>query len=124
MVGGKANHDEGKLPFDREATLDRLGGDEELFRDLVKVFIEDIESLEARLLDGSAKNDVHQVERAAHAIKGLCLTFEGCEAGRVAAVVEAAGRGGKIADAQRELPRLQTEVATLLNALRRQVGTS
>src|SRR6185436_18206487 len=61
--------------YDYEATLERLGGDVELFVDLVRFFLEDAALLEARLESALESKDVRTVEITAHSLKGLCSNF-------------------------------------------------
>jgi len=61
--------------FERKTVLERLGGDETLFRELILFFDEDspviLEEMRAALDD----NDAARLARSAHALKGLVANF-------------------------------------------------
>ena len=103
--------------FDRAGTLARLGGDEELFAELVRYFREDCVQLRRRLETALADGDAKAAEVAAHAIKGLCLNFGAVDAVAAASSVEACAREGNLADVRRLLPFLTAKVGALDAAL-------
>ncbi|MEI7684558.1 MAG: response regulator, partial [Planctomycetota bacterium] len=56
--------------LDRAQALDRLGGDEALFAEIVGLFFEDSPKLLDELRDAVASNDALALRRAAHTLKG------------------------------------------------------
>jgi response regulator RpfG family c-di-GMP phosphodiesterase len=58
------------VPIDRDAMLERLGGDESLFRDVAALFVEDGPTRLAELADATAARDKTRVRFVAHALKG------------------------------------------------------
>lgn len=105
--------------YDREGTLLRLGGDEELFSELVRYFREDAVQLRRRLEIALDADDAKGVEVAAHAIKGLCLNFGAGDAVGAASAVEGCAREENLLDARRLLPYLTEKVGALEAALPR-----
>ncbi len=103
--------------FDEKATVDRLGGDESLFRELAQYFIEDSPGLLDQVRLGVQKNDAEAVERAAHSLKGLAGNFGATRAREAALAVERLGRGGNLGDAARSCAELQQEIELLQRAL-------
>jgi two-component system, sensor histidine kinase and response regulator len=65
---------EAEIAFDRAALLDRVGGDESIFVEVVRVFLEDapgqVQSMDAALGDG----DMTTLRRLAHTMKGAAGT--------------------------------------------------
>ena len=61
--------------FDLEKTLRRLDGNQELYQDLIRFFLEDSPVLLDRLRQGYREQDAQLVERAAHTLKGLAANF-------------------------------------------------
>jgi HPt (histidine-containing phosphotransfer) domain-containing protein len=59
-----------------ETTLLRLGGDRDLFSDLVRFFFEDYPDLVNQLRNGIARKNADVIEHAAHRIKGLVSNFD------------------------------------------------
>ena len=104
--------------YDRTATLKRLGGSEELFRDLIGFFLEDAPGLLEQLRAGLLNDDPAAVERAAHSLKGLVANCGGLPASAAAARVETIGREGRLAEAPELVERLVAELDRLREALR------
>jgi len=102
-----------RLVFDREAMLDRLGGDEEFLVDVLEVFLEETpRMLEAtRSAVGSA--DAEGVERAAHALKGALLNISADSASLVALELERMGRESDLSGSGDTLAQLESEIDRL-----------
>ncbi len=103
--------------FDLAGALDRLGGDQELLRELVQFFLEDSPGLLDRLRDGLGAGHAQSVERAAHSLKGLAANFGATRAIDLAASIERLGRDGDLGGASQRFPELQTEIELLQQAL-------
>jgi signal transduction histidine kinase/DNA-binding response OmpR family regulator/HPt (histidine-containing phosphotransfer) domain-containing protein len=104
--------------FDKAAALSRLAGDEELLRELVSVFLEEVTKWIADVRGAVAARDPAKLQRAGHTLKGA---LDSC--GVAAAVVEARaletlGREGKVDGAEEAMTRLEAEIARVLPALR------
>jgi HPt (histidine-containing phosphotransfer) domain-containing protein len=70
--------------FDRQALINRLMGDEELMREVLVTYIQEIPSLLNQLKTSLANGDVKTTERLVHTIKGSSANL-GAEALRTAA---------------------------------------
>ena len=82
--------------FDREAMLRRMMGDEELARDIIGLFLEDVPK-QINLLKGYLeRNDVMNAGRQAHSIKGASANVGGEALRKLAEELEMSGRDGKI----------------------------
>src|SRR5258705_13342426 len=69
LGGDKLSHKEAALtPFswDKAQALERVGGDEELFRELCRIFLEESPKILGRLRQALADGDAGTVMRAAH----------------------------------------------------------
>jgi HPt (histidine-containing phosphotransfer) domain-containing protein len=111
----------GDSAFDYEGTLERLGGDVELFFDLVRFFLDDAAMLEARLETALEANDVRTVEITAHSLKGLCSNFGARRAVAYAYAIEESARAGKLTDAPESWAQFKGAVGQLTEALRRRL---
>jgi|GEM_PF-2477313 len=111
----------GELTYDYEGTLDRLGGDAELFMDLVRFFLDDAAELLARLESALEAKDVRTVEISAHSLKGLCSNFGARRAVAAAYAIEESARAGKLGDAPQSCAQFKVAVAQLTEALRRRL---
>lgn len=104
-------------PLQLEATLERLGGDLELFRDFVDFYDEDSKALLVDLADAARVGDARRLERVAHSLKGLAGNVGGETAAKSAGEVEEAARTGKLTKAQGMIDTLQQEFERLALAL-------
>lgn len=106
--------------LDREAILERLGDDEEIFSMMVSLFLDDVENCCAALAAAMAAGDAAQLQCEAHTVKGLLATFSDQPGADLALALEKLARGGSLAEAGELLARLDSrlrEVATVLCAL-------
>ena len=74
--------------FDRASALERLGGDDQLFRELAAYFLEDAGSELQKIDAGLAAADWAAVRIAAHSLKGLSANFSGKDATEAARDLE------------------------------------
>lgn len=102
----------------REATH-RLGGDEELLRELAEMFFEDAEALLGVVREGYADPAQSQeVRRAAHSLKGLSSNFGAQRTMTAAFTVEKLAEASKLTDLPAAVQELEQEVARLNAGLR------
>ena len=85
-----------KEAFNRSALLGRLGGDEELFKKVIAVFMKDIPDQLEELKQGLSHKDASLVERQAHRIKGASANVGAQALSDVAFETEMAGREGNL----------------------------
>ena len=82
-----------KEEFDSDELLERIEGDEKLFRDVVRIFVEDTPALISTLGEGISQGDADTVEKAAHAIKGSSAMISAKKLKNLADQLEFMGRG-------------------------------
>jgi HPt (histidine-containing phosphotransfer) domain-containing protein len=82
--------------FDRASLLDRLSGDEDLCKELLDAFLEDMPIQLDRLNQAAAEGDLGLVKRQAHTIKGASANIGAQALSRVAFEVEMAARDGRL----------------------------
>jgi HPt (histidine-containing phosphotransfer) domain-containing protein len=105
--------------WDPAMMLERLGGDEELARQLVELFVSECPRMMSVVRDSVANKDADQIRRAAHAFKGSVGNFTDEAPMTTAFELEQIGRAGEIAAAPALLARLEHEVSDFLVALNR-----
>jgi CheY-like chemotaxis protein len=112
-------------PLDRDAALERVGGNRELLRQLVAVFRDDCARLVPELKTALAAGVAADVRRAAHTLKGMVAFFGAAAATASAARLEAlagagesAGAGGELETLLGELGRLQSALGSLCEEVR------
>jgi len=106
------------VPFDYAISVARLGGDPELFLDIVEIFLEDNPLSLEQAAQALAQGDAETLQRAAHTLKGMSANFAAAGAVAAAYAVELHAREGRMANAAGCFPQLQSQVQQLDAALR------
>jgi two-component system sensor histidine kinase/response regulator len=103
--------------WNKAETIERLGGDEELLRELVQIFVTESPKLVQKLREAVIASDAESMMRAAHSIKGELSCLGAAAAAETAQKLEAMGRDQKLAAAletfnhfERELQAFQTKL--------------
>lgn len=109
---------QGAEVFDFQASIARLADDVELFRDMVRFYLEDAPGLLEQARHGLRERNAAMVERAAHTLKGMSSTFDAHMAVAAALEVEQAAQVGPIEEIDPLVTRLESEVRRLAEALR------
>lgn len=104
--------------------ISRLGGDEELARQLVTLFIEECPRMMAQVRESVTQGDPDLVRRAAHAFKGSVSNFTAEGPTVTAFALESIGRDARLDEAQSTLITLEREVEVLMTQLRAYDATS
>jgi HPt (histidine-containing phosphotransfer) domain-containing protein len=104
--------------FDLQESLSRLGGDGELFNDILAIFLEDAPRLLEQASQSLDKGDAVTLERAAHSLKGLSANFAAPAAVDAGYAVELLARERRLSGAAQCFPRLEAEMHRLESALR------
>ena len=112
------------LPFEWDAALENVGGDEAMLRELAEMFFAECPKLMQQIREHIASADGPELRRAAHTLKGSAHVFGAAAAADAAHRLEEIGREAALADAGEALALLEDEVARLLSALRERVATS
>ena len=99
--------------LDESVALSRVGGDVELLREVVGLFLEDYPQSLDLIRDAVARGDQSGLERHAHSLKGSVSTFGAQEAFDAAQVLEKQGRTGDLSSAQTSLERLEQALTAL-----------
>lgn len=98
--------------------INRLGGDEELARQLVTLFIEECPRMMVQVRESVAQGTPDLVRRAAHAFKGSVSNFTAEGPTVTAFALENMGREARLDDASALLTQLEREVDVLMTQLR------
>jgi two-component system, sensor histidine kinase and response regulator len=102
---------------DLAAVMDRIGGDEELLRELVGLYVEDEQRLVEELVGAVRDGDSAGVRRSAHTLKGAVSNFCALDAWSAAQALEDAGRDGRVDQARALLDALRAELARVREVL-------
>ena len=99
-------------------------GDEELLRELVSTFLDELPSLRQTLGSALGAGDAKLVQRTAHTLKGALGHFGAHRAYEAAFQVESHGRNGQLTQAADALAALDQAMAELTPILLKYVGRS
>jgi HPt (histidine-containing phosphotransfer) domain-containing protein len=106
------------IAFSREVALVKMGGDEDLLREVLTAFLdacdETVGAVEVAVMAGNPA----ELRRAAHTLKGSVATFSSGPVYETALALERSGRDGSMDGVPQTWQRLQRELAELLPELR------
>ncbi len=91
-------------------TIERLGGDEELLRELIGIFVTESPKLLAKLRDAIGSSDAEAMMRGAHSIKGELSCLGAVAAANTAQKLEHMGSNKEMAGALETFSNLEREV--------------
>ena len=106
-----------ELIMDWNAAVDRVGGREDLLKQMVGLFFKEVDKLVTSLRDAIAQREMTKVQRLAHSIKGSASCFAAPPAVAAAARLEFMGQAGDLTDADEAFAYLEREVDRLKQAL-------
>jgi two-component system, sensor histidine kinase and response regulator len=121
-ANGAAAREKQQPAFDEAAFLARMDGSYEVCAQIAEAFFGEGPKLIERLKEELRKKDAAQIARAAHALKGAIANFTDGQAFQSAVRLEQAARESDLRVAAEGLPRLEREVAELVEELRAFVG--
>ncbi len=87
------------LSWNAAQTLERLGGDEHLFREIIEIFLREAPKQMANMREALSGGDKDAMERIAHTLKGELGYLGVSEPSHNASELENAGRNGDLARA-------------------------
>jgi HPt (histidine-containing phosphotransfer) domain-containing protein len=103
--------------IDFEAALRRLGGDNQLFDQIVEIALEDAPALVHSARQALAESNAQELRRAAHSLKSLMATLGATNAANAAMRVEHAAAGGNLAAAGDSIHPCGEQVAEICRTL-------
>jgi CheY-like chemotaxis protein/HPt (histidine-containing phosphotransfer) domain-containing protein len=99
--------------------LARLGGDEELLLELIRLFRQDAHLLVRKLYAGLEVGDAEAVARAAHNLRGLAANFDAAATVEFALEIERSATRGELSTAAKRVPEFEIKLDNLLASLDR-----
>lgn len=104
--------------FDRRELAEQLGGDEELVREVIELFVQDCPNQVSAIKAAVANGDDRQLYVVAHTLKGAASTLTAHAVAEVARILEMLGREGRACAGTGPCQELEVEASRLLAALR------
>jgi CheY-like chemotaxis protein len=109
---------EAQAVFDKRTLLDRLEGDEELFQEIVKTFLDDAPLQMENLKQALREENLNQLEKQAHALRGAAMNIGGNALQTVAFALEVSGKNHDLSQARPLVQEVDKELALLQKALK------
>jgi signal transduction histidine kinase/CheY-like chemotaxis protein len=106
------------LPIDRQQFMSRLGGDEQLFLDVVQLFLQDCPLRLAAIKEAVDRRDAERIRLAAHALKGASANLSASGLFEAAAVLERIAAEGRMEAAEAGWRCVSAEAARVMDVLR------
>ncbi|MBI4873076.1 MAG: Hpt domain-containing protein [Acidobacteria bacterium] len=103
--------------LDRALALERVGGDEELLREIAVLFLEECPQMMSEIQSAVATGNAIALERTAHSLKGSVGNFGAHQAFRAAARLEAIGRSRDLSSVSQAWADLAAAMEALCPAL-------
>ncbi len=107
------------MGFDLKVALERVGGDEELLKEIAELFVEDAPKLLEAIRVAIESGDGAALHRAAHSLKGSVSNFGAPEAVAAAMQLEAMGKDNHLDRASEVFSVLKVEIETVSDVLAR-----
>lgn len=104
--------------IDRDELLHRLGDDEDLFTEVVRLFLEDCPVRLAAIKDAVDRGDGDLIRRTAHALKGAAGNLSAVGLFDAARTLERLGEEGRLEATRAAWRQLSAEAALAMEALR------
>ena len=105
------------MGFDLNAALERVGGDQELLKEIADLFLDDAPNSLASVRAAIEANDGAALQRSAHSLKGSVANFGAEEAVDAAFRLEKMGADGKLDGAMAVFAELENELQTVSEGL-------
>jgi two-component system, sensor histidine kinase and response regulator len=115
--GGIASELRGVM--DVEEALERLGNDEDLLREIVKIYLEDVPGIVDKIHTSVSGGDSFSLQRAAHSLKGLAATLSAHEVVGIAMRLEHMGATKNLNEAAKSVTEVDQRVSELTQAVKK-----
>ncbi|MBW1797784.1 MAG: Hpt domain-containing protein [Deltaproteobacteria bacterium] len=99
--------------FDMTKALENVGGDMDLLKEIIEIFLEDYPNQMKQIREGISSGDAVVLEHAAHSLKGSVANFAAKRAYDAAYRLEVLGREGDLGEANEALGDLDREIREL-----------
>jgi CheY-like chemotaxis protein/nitrogen-specific signal transduction histidine kinase len=103
--------------FDPAATLERVDGDREILKEIIRLFADQCPVWLSEIRDAITRGDAKLLRRAAHSLRGAASQFGAEAASEEAGRLETMGKEGDLASAAAAVATLKKEIDRLMPAL-------
>jgi signal transduction histidine kinase/DNA-binding response OmpR family regulator len=106
-------------PVDRDGLMERLGGDEQLLSEVIRVFLDDCPARLAAIKAAVDCRDAERIRTSAHALTGAAANLSAQGLFDAARMLERLGAEGRLEPAEAAWRRLSVEATSVIDTLRR-----
>jgi len=103
--------------FNKQEFLERLGDDNDIAIEVIKIFLEDIPIQTQRLGLAIMKNDIQKIHIAAHTIKGVLKNLSANNSAQTAANIEEQARANNTSQLEQQFLQLKKQLTQLTTIL-------
>lgn len=103
--------------IDKAGSLERLGGDEDLYKEVCEIFVTDSKNNIERLKTVLSNKDQEDSTRRLHSLKGAAANIGGVKLSRIAGELEILAREGKLLEIEDKYEVLKESLEELLEEL-------
>jgi PAS domain S-box-containing protein len=104
---------------DWQSAFETVGGDRQLLRELIQVFLNDQAKMLSTIDAALRKGDEKDLRISAHALKGALTHLGGKEPARLAMLLESMGKNGDLGKAQKTFEQLNRSLVDVLHEMNR-----
>jgi HPt (histidine-containing phosphotransfer) domain-containing protein len=108
--------------FNRALALDRVGGDEELLREVAHLFLREYPNMLGQIREAVSSGDARRVMEVAHTLKGSLATIGAENGAQTALILENMGRREELNGSADALVRLEASLSILQTELTREIA--
>jgi len=108
---------EDKKMWDRTAMIERVMGDDDLAKLIVQTFLSDAPNQIKSLNESMEKENIEEVRRQAHTIKGMAANMSAEALREVAFEIEMAAKDGNLATVRESMKKMKQEFERLRKAM-------
>jgi HPt (histidine-containing phosphotransfer) domain-containing protein len=108
--------------FDRALALDRVGGDEELLREVAQLFLRECPVILSQIREAVTSHDASRIMELAHTMKGSLATMGAENGAQTALALENMGRRNDLNGSEDALAKLEASLSVLQEELSREIA--
>ncbi len=105
------------LVFDKDKALDIIGGDEDLLREIIEIFINDVPQQMSEIKEAVRSRKGDMLEKSSHKLKGAVSNFGENATFKSAFKLEIIGKENRFDDVEEVYGTLVKDVESLTNSL-------
>ncbi len=109
---------EDEIVFDKDKALNIIGGDEDLLRDIVEIFVVDVFQQMSEIQEAVNSRNNDALEKSAHKLKGAVSNFGENATFKTALKLEIIGKENRLDDVAGIYGTLVKDVENLVNRLK------